>query len=137
MPTATTLDELADEKFVSLTTFRKNGVGVPTPVWVGRDGDALVVTTPAGSGKVKRLRNNNVVELQPCNRRGAVDDDAPTVTAVAEVVEGDGVMRRLDEVLRPKYALEYRIVMGMERLLRRGSPQRVMLRITPGTTAAG
>ena len=53
MPTETTFDDLADEKFVSLTTFRKNGVGVPTPVWIGRDGDALVVTTPVGSGKVK------------------------------------------------------------------------------------
>jgi PPOX class probable F420-dependent enzyme len=126
-----TLDDLADEKFVSLTTFRKNGVGVPTPVWVGRDGDALVVSTPTGSGKVKRLRNNQVVELRPCSRRGSVDPDAPVVTAVAEVVEGDGVMRHLDQVLGAKYPLEYRVVMGIERLLRRGAPQRVMLRITP------
>lgn len=130
MPTDTTLDDLADEKFVSLTTFRRNGVGVPTPVWIGRDGDALVVTTPVGSGKVKRLRRNRAVELRPCNRRGTVQDDAPTVTAVAEIVEGDAAMRRLDEVLKPKYSLEYRVVMGIERLLRRGSPQRVMLRIT-------
>jgi PPOX class probable F420-dependent enzyme len=126
-----TLDDLADEKFVSLTTFRSNGVGVPTPVWIGRDGDALVVTTPVGSGKVKRLRKNRTVELRPCSRRGSVDDDAPTVTAVAEIVEGDAAMRRLDQVLKPKYSLEYRIVMSIERLLRRGSSQRVMLRITP------
>jgi PPOX class probable F420-dependent enzyme len=131
VPTDVTLDDLADEKFVSLTTFRRNGIGVPTPVWVGRDGDALVVTTPVGSGKVKRLRNNPTVELRPCSRRGTVEDSAPTVTAVAEVVEGPAAMRRLDEVFRPKYSLEYRIVMGIERLLRRGSPQRVMLRITP------
>jgi len=131
VPTDTTLDDLADEKFVSLTTFRKNGVGVPTPVWVGHDGDALVVSTPAGSGKVKRLRHNQVVELRPCSRRGTVDADAPVVTAVAEVIEGDGVMRRLDDVLGAKYSLEYRVVMGIERLLRRGAPQRVMLRITP------
>jgi PPOX class probable F420-dependent enzyme len=131
VPTDVTLDDLADEKFVSLTTFRKNGVGVPTPVWIGRDGDALVVTTPVGSGKVRRLRNNPTVELRPCSRRGTIDEDAPTVTAVAEIVEGDAAMRRLDEVLRPKYSLEYRIVMSIERLLRRGSTQRVMLRITP------
>ena len=131
MPTHTTLEDLADAKFVSLTTFRKNGVGVPTPVWIGRDGDALVVTTPVGSGKVKRLRNNRTVELRPCNRRGAVQDDAPTVRAVAEIVEGAAAMRRLDEVLKPKYSLEYRVVMSIERLLRRGSPQRVMLRISP------
>jgi hypothetical protein len=40
-------------------------------------------------------------------------------------------MRRLDEVLKPKYSLEYRVVMRIERLLRRESPQRVMLRISP------
>ncbi len=131
MPTDATLDDLAEEKFVSLTTFRNNGVGVPTPVWIGRDGDALVVTTPVGSGKVKRLRKNRTVELRPCSRRGAVEDDAPTVTAVAEIVEGAAAMRRLDEVLKPKYSLEYRLVMSIERLLRRGSPQRVMLRINP------
>ncbi|GAB3445353.1 PPOX class F420-dependent oxidoreductase [Phycicoccus ginsengisoli] len=131
MPTHTTLDHLADTKFVSLTTFRKNGVAVPTPVWIGRDGDALVVTTPVGSGKVKRLRNNGTVELRPCSRRGAVGDDAPAFTAVAEIVEGDAAMRRLDEVLKPKYPLEYRLVMSLERLLRRGTPQRVMLRISP------
>ena len=130
MRTDTTLEDLADEKFVSLTTFRKNGAGVATPVWIGRDGDALVVTTPVGSGKVKRLRRNRAVELRPCNRRGTVQDDAPTLTAVAEIVEGDAAMRRLDEVLRPKYSLEYRVVMSIERLLRRSSPQRVMLRIT-------
>jgi hypothetical protein len=131
VPIDITLDDLADEKFVSLTTFRSNGVGVPTPVWIGRDGDALVVTTPVGSGKVKRLRKNRTVELRPCSRRGSVDDDAPTVTAVAEIVEGDAAMRRLDQVLKPKYSLEYRIVMSIERLMRRGSSQRVMLRITP------
>ena len=131
MPTDATLEDLADERFVSLTTFRKNGVGVPTPVWIGRDGDALVVTTPVGSGKVKRLRNNPNVELRPCSRRGTIHEDALTLSAVAEIVSGEAAMRRLDEVMRPKYALEYRIVVGIERLLRRGSPQRVMLRLTP------
>ena len=36
---------LGDEQFLSLTTFRKSGERVSTPVWIGRDGDALMVTT--------------------------------------------------------------------------------------------
>src|SRR6476661_10290411 len=99
MTTAPALAALGDEKFVSLTTFRRSGVGVPTPVWIGREGDALVVTTPAGSGKVKRLRNDDRVEIRPCSRRGVVEDGAPKVTAVAELVEGPEAMRRLDAVL--------------------------------------
>ena len=131
MTTAPTLDALGDEKFVSLTTFRRSGVGVATPVWIGRDGDTLVVTTPSGSGKVKRLRNDSRVELRPCSRRGTVADGAPTVTAVAELVEGPDAMRRLDQVLKPKYGLEYLVVMTIEKVMRRGRTDRVMLRITP------
>jgi hypothetical protein len=52
-----TIDDVAGERFVSLTTFRRDGTPVATPVWIARDGDALVVTTPADSGKVKRLRS--------------------------------------------------------------------------------
>lgn len=130
MTIAPALAALGDEKFVSLTTFRKNGIGVATPVWIGREDDALVVTTPSGSGKVKRLRNNERVELRPCSRRGTVNDGAPTVTAVAELVEGPEAMRRLDAVLKPKYGLEYRVVMLVERAIRRGPNDRVMLRIT-------
>ncbi|MEO6411887.1 MAG: PPOX class F420-dependent oxidoreductase [Pedococcus sp.] len=130
------LAALGDEKFVSLTTFRKSGVGVPTTVWVGRDGDSLVVTTPSGSGKVKRVRNDERIELQPSSRRGTVDASVPPVTGVAEVVEGSGAMPRLGEVMSAKYGFEYRLVMGVERLIRRGAPQRVMLRITPAADAA-
>lgn len=38
-----TLDRLAGEKYLLLTTFRKDGGGVATPVWAVRDGDALAV----------------------------------------------------------------------------------------------
>ena len=69
-------DLLGDERFVSLTTFRRSGERVSTPVWVGRDGDALVVTTPQASGKVKRIRNNPRVELCSCSRMGRVKDGA-------------------------------------------------------------
>ena len=130
------LAALGDEKFVSLTTFRKSGVAVPTTVWVGRDGDALVVTTPSGSGKVKRVRNDERIELQPSSRRGTVDGSVPPIAGVAEVVEGSGAMTRLGEVMGAKYGFEYRLVMGVERLLRRGAPQRVMLRITPAADAS-
>ena len=58
------LSDLGDEDFVELTTFRTSGTAVPTTVWVVRDGDALVVTTPSGSGKVKRLRNNPDVQYR-------------------------------------------------------------------------
>ena len=128
----TTFDALADEGFISLTTFRKSGVGVPTTVWVARDGDALLVTTPRGSGKVKRLRNDDRVEMTSSSRFGKVDDDAPTVSGTAEVLDDDDARRRTNEVMQEKYGLEYRVMMGLEKLGRKGDDNRVILRITRG-----
>lgn len=121
MPLSSALSPLGDASFVSLTTFRKNGVGVSTPVWIARDGDELIVTTPRRSGKVKRLRNDPRVTLAPCDRRGRVADGAAVVEAEVE---------RLGRVFLGKYRLEYRIFMLIERLVSRDDRTRVMLRLT-------
>jgi uncharacterized protein len=124
---SSTLAEMADEQFVSLTTFRRSGAPVATPVWIARDGDALVVTTIADSGKVKRLRNDPRVELRPSTRRGAVPDDAPVATGVAAVAAPS---EQATAALRRKYGLQYRLITGVERVLARGRRERVILRIT-------
>ncbi|WP_172582822.1 PPOX class F420-dependent oxidoreductase [Subtercola boreus] len=126
-----TLTQLSGEKFASLTTFRKTGVGVPTPVWVARDGDALIVVTPSESGKVKRLRNNSRVELAPCNRTGKVPEGALPTEGVAEILDAPADVERLTRAFREKYGLEYRVVMLVERIAARRQKPRVMLRITP------
>jgi len=121
---------LGDEQFLSLTTFRKSGERVSTAVWIGRDGDALIVTTPEASGKVKRLRNSPRVEVSPCNRMGRVKDGIEPVAGVAEVLTDEGTQERLTGIIRRKYGLEYWVVMGIERLIKSGQENRVILRIT-------
>jgi PPOX class probable F420-dependent enzyme len=71
-PTAPTLDELGSAKYVSLTTYRKDGTAVPTPVWMVRDGDELAVWTNARTGKVKRIRRNPDPGLARPTRHGHV-----------------------------------------------------------------
>ncbi|WP_042938915.1 PPOX class F420-dependent oxidoreductase [Rhodococcus sp. AW25M09] len=119
---------MGDEAFVSLTTFRRTGAPVSTPVWIARDGDELVVITPADSGKVKRIRNSDRVELRPCSRRGAVPDGAVTVSGRARIVTGDSV-ERPTAVLKKKYGIEYRIVMLVELIVARRRKPRVILAI--------
>ncbi len=131
MSTTSTFATLGDERFLSLTTFRKSGVPVSTPVWVGRDGDALIVTTPEASGKVKRLRNNPRVDIRPCSRMGRVKDGVEPVAGVADVLTDDASRERLTGIIRGKYGLEYRVVMGIERLSASRPSNRVILRITP------
>jgi hypothetical protein len=123
---------LGDKRFVSLTTFRKTGVPVPTTVWVARDGDALLVTTPAESGKVKRLRNNPRVELRASGRLGKVRDDAPKFAGTTEIIsEGAGVAR-YGNLFRKKLGIEYSIFMFIERRVAKAERRkRVILRILP------
>jgi PPOX class probable F420-dependent enzyme len=63
------------QKYISLTTVRKNGTKVATPVWFGEDSDKLYVMTRSTMGKVKRIRNNPLVEVAPCTVRGKVTGD--------------------------------------------------------------
>ena len=133
----TSLLRLADERFVSLTTFRRSGQPVSTPVWVGRDGDALVVLTPSGSGKVKRLRVDPRVQVQPCGRFGAVADGAAPAAGTVVLQEQDADVRHARAVIRRTYPVESRLVLGLERAVERlrGRPAtpRLAVRITaPG-----
>lgn len=129
MPRAIDLLDLGNEDFVSLSTFRRNGVAVPTTVWVARDGDALLVTTSADSGKVKRLRNDPRVELRPSTRGGKVAEDAPVASGLAEVLRDEESAERLRRIFTAKYGLQFRLLMGAGRL-RRNGPERVVVRIT-------
>ncbi len=80
---------ISDEKYVSITTFRKSGERVSSPVWITplADGTAGFITD-LDSGKVKRIRNNPQVTLRPCSARGNVADGAVEVTATAKYVTG-------------------------------------------------
>ena len=123
---------LADERFVSLTTFRRSGEAVSTPVWIAADGDHLVVYTPAASGKVKRLRHTARVELRPCDRRGRVADGAPTVAGAATIHDDAAAVERVRVLMVGKYRLEFRIFMAVEAVVRRTrETPRVALHVAP------
>ena len=128
MPASPELLALGDAKYVSLVTFRKSGEGVPTAVWVARDGDSLIVTTVDGIGKVKRIRNNPRVQLAPCSVSGKVASDAVWVDATAAV---EPMTPKSSDALAAKYKLAYRLNEWM-RFRRRKAEQkvRVILRIT-------
>ena len=65
-----TLEILAGHRFANLTTFRRNGQGVTTPVWFAQAGDTIYVMTQAQAGKDKRLRNNPIARIGPSDRAG-------------------------------------------------------------------
>lgn len=98
---------IADEKYVLLTTFRKNGDAVATPVWIAPLPDgAAGFTTEDTSGKVKRIRDNPAVTVQACSMRGKVVPGSTALQATAEVLLADEALP-----VRAAIRRKYRIVM--------------------------
>ncbi|MEV6383842.1 PPOX class F420-dependent oxidoreductase [Streptomyces sp. NPDC051773] len=126
MADETTLDALGAGKYLLVTTYRKNGTTVPTPVWVVRDGDALGIWTVADSWKVKRIRNRADVLVGPCDVRGNPTGDS--VPARAEILDaaGSAAYRRL---IARKYGVLGRLTLIGSRL-RRGADGTIGIRIT-------
>ena len=122
----TTLDRLAAEKYVLLTTFRKDGRAVPTPVWVVGDGDALAVWTVSDSGKVKRIRRDGTVTVAPCDVRGRPHGEAVPGHAT---LCGPEDTRRIRDLLKRKYWLLGRLSLLGSRL-RRGERATIGIRVT-------
>ena len=74
-------EPIHNQKYISLTTFRKSGVGVATPVWFGEENGKLYVMTRSDMGKTKRIRNNSRVRVAPCTIRGKVTGQEFQATA--------------------------------------------------------
>lgn len=94
--------ELAGQKYLSLASYRKTGVGVPTPVWFGEDGDQLFVVSKTDAGKSKRIRNNPRVRIAPCTFRGKIT--GPEFEARARVLP-EQEWARAKSLINKKYWL--------------------------------
>jgi uncharacterized protein len=93
----TVLEEIGRGRYVSLTTYRRDGTAVATPVWhVVRDGELFIVSETR-AGKVKRIRNNGSVVVTACNFRGRIAPDALSAQGQARLLDDAGTMaaRRL------------------------------------------
>ncbi|MGK2882590.1 MAG: PPOX class F420-dependent oxidoreductase [Mycobacterium sp.] len=130
----TEIPDLSEERFVSLTTFKRNGDAVASPMWIARDGKHLVVWTPADAWKVKRVRHDPRVTISPSNRSGKVRGDAPVVTGTAELLTDKNYVWRARALIKSKYGLQFTIITTIEAIVTRGRKPRVALRITPSTS---
>ncbi|MBM3685832.1 MAG: PPOX class F420-dependent oxidoreductase [Actinobacteria bacterium] len=123
------IDALAAGKYLSLTTFRRDGTPVATPVWLVRDGDALRVVTQADSGKAKRLRNDSRVLLAPCDARGALKGKQVEGTASLEDAEQTA---RTAQLIEARYGLLGKVIMWRSRRAARkpGAAGQVGIRVS-------
>ena len=110
------LTDLATQRYVNLTTFRRDGTAASVPVWVvSDDGERLLVWTGADTWKVKRIRRDPRVLIAPADSRGR--ELGPQVQARAQVLgpEAEAVVVPL---LRRKYGWQRRALEIQGRLTR-------------------
>ncbi|SEP32767.1 PPOX class F420-dependent oxidoreductase [Amycolatopsis saalfeldensis] len=116
------LERLSAEKYVVLTTFRRDGRAVPSPVWAARDGEELVVWSERDTGKVKRIRAGGRVEVQACDVRGKKTHGAKA-TGTARLLDDEG-SERVRRAIARGYGVVGQVTMFFSRL--RGGPQRTI-----------
>ena len=119
-------------KYLSITSFKRDGTGVATPVWFVREGGRLLVQTDANSGKVKRIRRNPQVLVASCTATGRLlTDPAPPR---AELLP-DAEVGRVERLMAAKYRIDLvfiKPIRWLQAALRRGGPpaKPVILAIT-------
>jgi PPOX class probable F420-dependent enzyme len=100
---------LTDEKYLLLTTFRRDGTAVATPVWVvPLDDGSFGMWTSSGSGKAKRLAHTERILVQPCNARGKVTDGSSPQEGTARLVSGPEYVAIVEKV-KAKYGFMTKI----------------------------
>jgi uncharacterized protein len=104
-------------RYLSVTSFKRDGTGVATPVWFVSDGTRVFALTDLHSGKIKRIRHDPHVLIAPCRPDGKLRGEP--VPARAEVLTETADLERVQALLIGRYKLSYRLVMLIYRLGRR------------------
>ncbi len=127
----------ASARYLALTTFRRSGAAVTTPVWFARDGGRLLVWTGAATGKVQRLRANPAVTIASCSVRGK--PAGPASPGTARLLPGTDA-QLVQHALRAKYGMAKRSLdlynALIRRIRRRPAGQGAYIEIRPAAALA-
>lgn len=107
-------------RYLSITTYRRDGTAVATPVWFVEDGGLLLVQTDEESGKVKRIRRNPSVVVAVCSATGRLRGEP--VTGKAWVLPAEETAR-VERLLARKYRFDLLIIKPV---------RAIQLRLHPG-----
>ena len=109
------LDPLRRTKTIALTTFRRDGTPVVTPVSVAVDGDRAFFRSWHKAWKTRRLAHTAAVEVAPCDIRGRVT--GPVIRARARVLDGEDARTAARALARRHRVLQAVVVPLTHRLM--------------------
>jgi PPOX class probable F420-dependent enzyme len=114
---AAELETLFPGRYLSVTSFKRDGTGVATPVWFVSDGSRLFAFTDLHSAKIRRILRDPRVLVASCRVDGKLRNEP--VSARAEVLTASADLERVQKLLLARYKISYRVVMLFYRLGRR------------------
>lgn len=100
--------ELDDARYINLLSYKRDGSGVPTPVWAAPLDGKLVVFTGGESYKVKRIRRNPRVRVARCDARGKLL--GPWIDGTCAITQDPAQQGRIMEALARKYGWQLRLL---------------------------
>jgi len=101
---------ISDEKYVTLTTFTRDGRPKPCPVWITDTGDGTVgFTTFSTSWKVKRINNDPRVTIQPSDARGNPTEGTEVLEGTATASQGPE-FDRVKRLISSKYGIQFAMI---------------------------
>lgn len=120
-------------KYLSITSFKRDGSGVATPVWFVQENGRLLVETDADSYKVKRIRRTAWVRVAPCSATGRLHSEP--VTGLAELLP-ESEIGRVKGMMARKYRFDLVLIKPIRALQAALHPRRkhakpIILAITP------
>lgn len=121
-------------RYVSLSTFRRSGAAVATPVWFAVVERSYYVFCAGNAGKVKRLRNSPRARIAACDMRGRIL--GPAFDTLAYLVDDHEEEARAYAALHAKYGWQMRLTDFFSRLTGRIQRRRVLRIERPGFAAA-
>jgi hypothetical protein len=122
------LDPLVRQRTILLTTYRRDGTPVDTPVHIAAvEGDRAFVRTWDTTGKLKRIRNDPSVEIRPSTVGGR--PTGPGIRARARVLDGEEAASA-GRMLARKYPVLHGLLIPLAHRLRGNETMHIELRPT-------
>lgn len=121
--------DLDSARYVSLTTFKKDGSPKATPVWITGTAGSYLFTTGDKAWKTRRLRRNAAVQVQLCDMRGRVKPNSAIYTGTGEVQTAAESVAAAERALASKYGWQFKaaqVVDAVKLKLGRGVKQEVV-----------
>ncbi len=103
-------------KYLSVTSFKRDGTGVATPVWFVADDGHLLVETEGDSFKARRIRRNPSVTVAPCTATGRLRGES--IPAQAEFLP-ESERQRVEQLMARKYRVDFKLILPVYRAFQR------------------